>query len=294
MIKINNILVAVELDKESEGVIEYGITLGLILDANVRCLHVSRPEASRLIYDEEGILLDNYNDSLDDVVVDDIEDMVDDDLQKLRAMVVTVKNKLSIVEHTVIVNVRSDFAVAGIISEAEETAADLIIVGAHVDYRRQDMGISNLSRSIIDKSTKSVVVVPSTYGNRNLDHICMFINFEFGELTMIQDMIQVATNNGIHLSFIHILDIDEKVVAVEKKLKVYQRLFLQDEEHNLISFTMKTGNIDDIIDDLTNDMDVDLIGLKTQKKHWNLFGLQKAFDTSVLNHIKVPLYIWRR
>ena len=293
MIKINNILVAVELDKESEGVIEYGVTLGLILDANVRCLHVSRPEASELIYDEEGILLDNYNDTSDDVEVDDIDDMMDDDLQKLRAMVVTVMNKLSIEEHTVIANVRSDFAVSGIIAEAEETAADLIIVGAHVDYRKQDMGISNLSRSIIDKSSKSVVVVPSTYGNRNLDHVCMFINFEFGELTMIQDMIQVATNNGIHLSFIHILDTDEKVVAVEKKLKVYQRLFLHDEDHDLISFTMKTGNIDHIIDDLTNDMDVDLIGLKTQKKHWNLFGLQKAFDTSVLNHIKVPLYVWR-
>ena len=57
---------------------------------------------------------------------------------------------------------------------------------------------------------------------------------------------------------------------------------------------MKTGKIDHIIDDLTKDMDVDLIGLKPQKKHWNLFGLHEAFDSSVLNYIKVPLYVWKR
>ena len=293
MNKINNILVAVELDKASEAIIEYGITLGLMLDANVRCLHVSRPLSSRLIYDDSGELLDTYIDSVGSSIVEDIDDMIEDDLKQLRAMVITVLARMSIEDQIVMSNIRSDFAVSGILSEAEETATDLIVVGADVDYRKRDLGIGNLSRSIIDKSSKSVIVFPSTYGNRNLDHMCMLINFDFNELTMIQDMIEVSNRNEVHMSFIHILDEEEKVLDADKKLKVYRRLFLQDEDHGFISFNLKAGKIENIIDDLTNDMDVDFIGIKANKKHWNLFGLQQAFDGKVFNHIKVPLYVWK-
>lgn len=294
MNKINNILVAVELDKASEGVIEYGITLGLMLDANVRCLHVCRPVANRIIYDDQGILLDSVNDLSEESLVEDIDKMMDQDLEKLRAMVVTVLNKMSIEDLVVMSNIRSDFAISGILAEVEETATDLIIVGAHVDYRKQDMAVSNLSRTIIEKSKKSVIVVPSTYGNRNLDHMCVLVNFEFEELTMIQDMIEVSNNNAIHLSFIYILDDEEKIVDVDRKLKVYRRLFLQDEDHGYISFNMKAGAIEEIIDNLTMDMDVDFIGIKPQKKHWNLFGLLHTVEGGIFNHLKVPLYVWKK
>lgn len=294
MNNINNILIAVELDELSESVIEYGITLGLMLDANVRCLHVSRPLANKIIYDETGELNDDFSDMLDAPETYDLDEIIEQDLEKLRSMILNVLDRMKIDDLTVMPHVRSDFAVAGIIKEAEETAADLIVIGAHVDYIKKDRGVGNLSRSIIDKTEKSIVVVPSTYGNRNLDHMCMFVNFEFEELTMIQDMIEVAISNEVHLSFIHIVDKNERVVDIEKKIRVYQRLFLKDEDHSYVSFTMKTGAIENIIDDLTNDMDVDFIGLKTKKKHWNLFGLQQAYDSRVLNNIKVPLYIWRQ
>ncbi len=293
MNKINNILVAVELDKESLSVMEYGITLGLMLDANVRCLHVTRPMANRIVKDESGLLVDEYDSIEQEDLHVNLEKMMSDDLEKLRSMVLTVRSKMDLDDHPISANVRSDFAVPGILAESNEIGADLIVVGAHVDFKRKDLSISNLSKEIIDRSEKSVVVVPSTYGNRNLDHMCMFINFEFNELTMIQDMIEVAMNNDVHLSFVHIMDTEEMMTKIEENIMVYRRLFLNDEDHPYISFSLKSGKISDIIDDLTNDMDVDLIGLKSQKKHWDLFGLQKTFDSEVLNHIRVPLYIWR-
>ncbi len=293
MNKINNILVAVELDQESETVIEYGISLGLMLDANVRCLHVTRPMANRILMDESGLPIDKFDlTEITDIEID-LEEMMDDDLEKLRAMVLKVLNKMDLDDHPISANVRSDFAIPGILTESYETAADLIIVGAHVDFKRKDLSISNLSKELIERSSKSVIVVPSTYGNRNLDHMCMFVNFEFGELTMIQDMIEVAATNDIHLSFVHIMDEGETVAEVEKKIMVYRRLFLNDEDHPYISFRLKSGEISDIIDELTNDMEVDFIALKTKKKYWNLFGLQKSFDSKVMKHIRVPLYIWR-
>lgn len=290
MKKINKILIAVELDKESETVIEYGITLGLMLDATVRCLHVTRPVANRIVLDDDGISMDDFSDLTDN---EDIQDLLDSDEKQLRSMVHAVLEKMNLDEYTVMTNVRSDFAIPGILNEAQETSTDLIVVGAHVDFRRKDMSVSNLAKEVIDKYEKSIVVVPSTYGNRNLDHISMLVNFEFGELTMIQDMLDVAIKNNIHMSLVHLLDDEEKVIDVEKKMNVYKRLFSTHEHDKMISFELKAGQVSHMIDELTNDMQVDLICLRTKKKHWNLFGLQQSFDTKVMNHIKVPLYVWK-
>ena len=292
---IKNILIAVELDDAAAEVIEYGITLSLMLNANVRCLHVYRPEMYRLVYDDHGLLMDNFDDideDLDSNSLLDSDKLVEADKEQLVKIVETVKSRMSLEDKKVIVNVRSDFAVSGILSEAEEFDADLIILGGYVGYRMKNMTIGNLAKSIIDKAAQSVIVVPSSIGNRNLDHICMFINFEFEELSMIQDMMDVARNNDTRLSFVHILDKDERVVAADEKLKVYKRLFLNNNSDNLTSFILKSGKFDNIISELTDEMDVDLIGLKAKKKHWNLFGFQKSFDNKVLNRINVPLYIW--
>ena len=144
MNNINNILIAVELDELSESVIEYGITLGLMLDANVRCLHVSRPLANKIIYDETGELNDDFSDVLDAPETYDLDEIIEQDLEKLRSMILNVLDRMKIDDLTVMPHVRSDFAVAGIIKEAEETAADLIVIGAHVDYIKKDRGVGKL------------------------------------------------------------------------------------------------------------------------------------------------------
>lgn len=290
MKKINKILIAVELDKESETVIEYGITLGLMLDATVRCLHVTRPVDNRILRDDDGISIDEFDDLTDN---EDIQELLDNDEEQLRSIVQTVLDKMNLDENTVMSTVRSDFAVPGILNEAQETSADLIVVGAHVDFRRKDMSVSNLAKDVIDKYEKSIVVVPSTYGNRNLDHMSMLVNFEFGELTMIQDIVEVAVKNNVHVSLVHLLSDDERVVDAEKKMNVYKRLFSNHAQGEVLSFELKAGKISDMVDELTNDMEVDLICLRTEKKHWNLFGLNHSFDTKVMNHIKVPLFVWK-
>lgn len=293
MNRINNILIAVELDQASESVIEYGVTLGLMLDAHVRCLHVFRPLTNRIVVDEDAVLDADRSDIDEDEKSDDIEELVGRDLQTLRTKVLSVLNKMEIPDYPVIANVIADFAVTGILQEARDTAADLIVVGAHVDFRRKDLSISNLAKEVIQRADKSVVVVPSTYGNRNLDHICMFVNFEFEELTLIQDMIEVALNANLYLTFVHVVAMDERVVDAEDKINVYRRLFINDEDNSHISFAIKAGSINDIIDELTSDLEVDLIGLRTKQRHWNLFGLQQSFGTKIMNYIRVPLYVWK-
>lgn len=292
MEKIKNILIAVELDKESEVILEYGITLGIMLDAAVECLHISRPLSSRILYDNEGIPVELYGEYiLDDT--DSVDKMVDDDLAKLKIMVSNVLGRMKVNDHPLTINVIPDFAASGILTQANKINADLIIVGAHVDYRKKDNAVSNLSKKIIDESTQSVIVVPTWYGTRNLDHICMFINFEFGELEMIKDLIDVVRWNGLHLTFVHMLDDHERVIEADSKLDVYRRIFLDFEEDPLIKFKLVSGELSDVIDDLSDDMDVDLIGLKLKKKAWKLFNMENSIEDKIMDHIKVPLYVWK-
>ncbi|MDF1698889.1 MAG: universal stress protein [Saprospiraceae bacterium] len=289
---IKNILIAVELDNNSEVILEYGITLGVMLDATVKCLHVVRPISNRIPYDADDLPVENYSEFLTEHT-DSVDDMVEEGISKLRDMVTKVKKKMEVIEHPISVNVIPDFAVTGILKEAKNSNSDVIILGSHVDYRKKDNAISNLSRKIIDESEQSVIVVPNTYGNRNLDHICVFVNFEFGELDMIQDMIDVVRWNGLHLTFIHVLEEKESSIDVEKKLDTYRRLFLGFDEDPLISFRYVEGELNDIIDDLSNDLEVDLIGLRVKKKAWRIFNLENTFEKKIMNHIRVPLYIWK-
>lgn len=292
MEQIKNILIAVELNKDSEVVLEYGITLGIMLDANVKCLHVVRPISNRIPYEADDVPVENYSEYLLDDV-DSVDKMVEEARDSLRIMVSSVLKKMEIANHPIGLHVVPDFAVSGILTEAKASNSDIIILGSHVDYRKKDNAISNLAKKIIDDSEQSVIVVPDSYGNRNLDHICMFVNFEFGELDMIQDMIDVVRWNGLHLSFIHILEEDESVIEVEEKLDTYRRIFLAFDEDPLVSFRYVEGELNDIIDDLSNDLEIDLIGLKTRKKAWNIFNLDTTFEKKVMNHIRVPLYIWK-
>lgn len=292
MEQIKNILIAVELDNESEAVLEYGITLGIMLDATVKCLHVSRPLSNRIPYDNEDIAVENYGEYiLDDTEV--IDEMVEEDLAKLQNLVSNVLQKMEIKDHPISVTAIPDFAIPGILDQATKSNVDLIVVGSHVDYRKKDRAISNLAKKIIEDATQSVIVVPSTYGNRNLDHICMFVNFEFGELDMIKDMIDVVRWNGLHLTFIHVLEEKESSIDAEKKLDTYRRIFLGFDEDPLISFKYVEGELHDIIDDLSNDLEVDLMGLKVKKKAWKVFNLEDTFENKIMNHIRVPLYIWK-
>lgn len=296
MKNIKKILIAVEFDDDSNTVIEYGITLGIMLDASVRVIHISRPIANRIIYDLDGELIDEFKDvdsEIDDLDEDAMEVMEENDLQTLKTIVGKVLHDMDLDHHPISIGVSADFAVTGIINEAEKINADLIIVGGHVDFRHKDRSISNLSKEIINRTTRSVLVVPSSYGNRNLDHICMFVNFEFGELTMIKDMIEMAIETNVNLSFVHILDKDEKLVEINQKLEVYNRLFLNLENNHLVSFKVMNGNITDVINKLVLNLDVDLFGINTKKKHWSLFGFQKSFNNQVMKQFKVPIYIWR-
>lgn len=292
MNNISNILIAVELDKKSEVLIEYGITLSLMMDAHVRCLYISRPIGYSLNLDDEGNLLDEYSDITKELTPEEIQDMEIRELRELDDMVQSVLNKMEIPEYKVKTLLRSAHVVDGILGEARGSDTELIVIGANVGFRKNDMSIFNLSREIVEKTDKAVIVVPSIYGSRNLDHLCMSVNFEFEELIVIKRMIEFSITNQLKFTFIYVIESEERVVEIEKKIKAYKRIFLENVNEEMVSFTMMAGSTNDVIDELTKSMDVDLICVKTKKKHWNFLGLQRTFEYQVMNHIKVPLYIW--
>jgi nucleotide-binding universal stress UspA family protein len=293
MDNINEILIAVELDNESEVIIEYGITLALMLNANVKCLHVSRPLSNRTTYKQEGFSSPEVNDTFEEIDLDSIDEILEEDTDILYAMVNNVKQRLDLDDFHIPIKVRADFAVPGILNEAEDIKTDLIIVGAHVDFKKRNHGITNLSKELIERSNKSVIVVPTSYGNRNLDHIGVFINFEINELSIIQDMIDVANNCDVQVSFIHILEKGESRTEAERNIEIYNKLFLHIGDSALIEFNILEGEITEALKMLNEKIKVDLIVLKLRKKNWNFLGLKNSIDHKIMSEITIPLFVWK-
>jgi|GEM_PF-6668434 len=291
MKNIEEILIAVELDNESEEIIEYGITLGLMLNANVRCVHVARPLANRMTLDDDI----NSVDSPDYPQENDLsafEELMKNDDIVLNEKICNVLERLDLDDHLIPFNVRADFAIPGILNEATEHNSDLILVGAHVDFKKKNHGITNLSKDLIERSDVPVIVVPSSYTNGDFDHICVFINFEFDELSLIKEMCDLSSTCDVQVSFVHVLNKDEKKSVVEAKIDVYNNIFAQLEGSAQIEFKVIEGDVPEVLEMLNDTMKVDLIVLKSMNIHWKYFGLQNSFGDKIMDEIKIPLLVW--
>ena len=185
MKNIKQILVASELDSEAIEVMEYAVTLGMLLDAQIHCIHVSNFSLAPLL----------EPDSVSDIDLAEGESEVQriirmqlvESKEALKNIVRDVASKLKLEQLDVDLSAVTGPIVPSILQCADEIDADLIITGAHIDLKSDGI-LDNLAYDIIEKGERSVLVVPSTYVNRNLDEVALFINFEVEEISLLMDL----------------------------------------------------------------------------------------------------------
>ena len=285
---IKKILVAIDLDDESMEVLEYGMTLGLILNAKVKCIHVSRPRPVDIIEDKNS-MDQSLNDDLG--LPFNIEDLLEEDLVALRHLIDNVKVRIGAKNFPIESGVVSGFPVSGILTEAESWNASLIIAGMHKNPFEQ--GKSSIVSSLVDQAKVSVIIVPSSYINRNLDKISVFVNFQFDELTLILDILEFVKLNELELIATHIIDDNTDLLLTKSRLTSYHRLFKKEIKSGIISFQIRTKVISEVLPSLSDEDGVDLVIMRSQKRHWKLFNFYAKESDQALKSIKVPLMVWK-
>jgi nucleotide-binding universal stress UspA family protein len=288
MKNIKKILIAVDLDDLSLEVLEYGVTLSILLNAKVKCIHVSNPYSTTLIKeanDIEGSFIPGQD------KFTNIEDVLQQDLNSLQHLIDIVKDRLGLENHPIETEVISGFTVPEILAESNSWHASVIIVGMHKNPFKP--GKSSIVSELIDQTKTSIIIVPSTYVNRNLDKLSVFINFQFDELNLILDVVEWVRQNNLEIIFTHIIDQEKDLLVIKNRLSTYHRLFKNEIKSGSVSFQVKTKHMSEVLTSLSNDDGVDLNILRSQKRHWSLFLLKAIESDTALKYIKVPLMIWK-
>lgn len=282
---LKKILIVADLDDSSLHVLEYGMTLGLMFGAQLKCVYVRVPNSIMTVgqdesypYSIEGIGLPTRN-----------EETRLYDLDTLQSLVSVINKRLDYNDINVESEVIIGHTIETILLESNTWEADLIVLGMFTDQKRSNQ--APVPQEIITKTKTNVIIIPTTYCNRNLDKIGIFINFQFEEISMILNMINIARENKLELELIYSMEKKEQIQEVKKKLNIYHQLFDKDIRNGMIGFKLSLLDIRDIIFETTKDDRIDLFVTPSIKRTWPLFIPGREYE--MLNYIEVPMLVWK-
>ncbi len=114
----------------------------------------------------------------------------------------------------------SDYVVDAIITEAEATEVDLIVIGTTGASGLKELFFGSVASKVMEQAPCPVFVVPETATYRGIQKIGLTLEYKSGELELIERSLAFARLLGAHLHCLHvdIFDPDKvKVRLVEYK-----------------------------------------------------------------------------
>jgi len=283
---IRKILIFTGLEDSSPDVIEYGLTLGLMLGASIKCIYI-KPE----FVVEEPLITESITQEAGTTYKKTILDERSrlQDLDTLQCLVSVIKESFADIGMQIETEVKCGEAVDIIMKEGAEWNADLLVIGMFTNMQPSQNSIVPLD--IIRLSKAHVIVFPSSYGNRSLDKVGVLIQFQFEEIVMVLDMINMAKENMLEIIFIHPFIDVEDALEVNRKLKLYYKLFEEDIKSGFISFKLSAKDYSPIISDFPEKDGVDLFVTRLNET-WKTNNTSSEFY-ELLHDIKVPTLFWK-
>ncbi|HEY5672834.1 MAG TPA: universal stress protein [Malonomonas sp.] len=157
-LEIKNILVAKELTKESAQVIRYALELGCKFHAQVHVLHVM-PTVDPAVLNY--VALSMGADKLAKLNAENESALAKQTREQLHAMIL---EEAELMEEELIhppkVEVHHGEPAPMILSVADRVDADMIVLGSHNKGKLHYAFLGSVSRKILDKSHRTVVMVP--------------------------------------------------------------------------------------------------------------------------------------
>ena len=290
MHNIKRVLIAIELDKEALEIIEYGITLALIMGSEVKVLHVTRPHLNDIDTSGENWILEEKG--LAAIPIISHEEKLIQDTESLEFMVDEVRKKMNIDDLKLEYQVTSGMALPVILDAVHEVDDSLLIVGMQSSHAN-DFLFGSVALELIDRTDTPIVLVPYTYVNRTLDKIALAINFEFSEFDLILHAIKWSKSANLGLTLFHIEDDTKDQSTTSSKIDSYMELLAPHVKEIDFSIESRVGKITQIVEQLSSNDGADLIVMREKKRHWNLLPRAYESSTSIARKIRVPLLLWK-
>ena len=282
---IKHILVASELNKESYEALTYGITLGLMFDANVSCIHVVKPSPIDIIKETFQIGSAKYGEAL--------KNAKEESQNLLGHIIDVIAQDLGIGEVEVDLKIVSGQLNDSILEYAAKTKSDLVVIGTESGSRFLQTPHTNLALNLIDIGNTNVLMIPSDFRMERIEQIGAFINFEVDEIPFIYKLVQLAkkTENGVKC--IKVVENRSEAILAENLLKSFERLFSGEVGSHQVKFEVVIGALPLIVNSVKEVHNIDLMVIKAHKRHWDMFSSSASFSDRIIKNIKCPLLVWK-
>jgi nucleotide-binding universal stress UspA family protein len=283
---IRKILIVTGLEDSSPDVIEYGLTLGLMLGASIKCIYFRHEAICEEVLIDESLEqkagTDNGKTTID-------ERSIMQDLDTLQCLVGVIQESFADIGMQIETEVKCGAATNNILKEINEWGADLVIMGMFTNMENIQNAI--VPKDIILLSQAHVMIFPSSRGNLTLEKVGVFIQFQFEEIVMVLDMINIAKENNLDIIFLHQFGDVNGALEVNRKLKLYQKLFEEDIKSGFISFKLSVQDCAQTITELPENDGVDLFVTRLTESQKTSNVSSHFFE--LLQDIKVPTLIWK-
>ena len=282
---INNILVASELNKESYEALAYGITLGLMYDAKVSCIHVVKPSPIDIIKETLHIGSAKYGEAL--------KQAKEESQNLLGHIIDVIAKELGVGEVDVDLKIVNGKLSQCIMDHAEKIVADIVIIGTEPGSRFSKTAHTNLAIDMIESEKANVLLIPSGFKMERIEQLGAFVNFEVEEVDFIHKMIKHAkkTENGVKL--IHVIEPGESIEKAKELLRSFERLFAKEMRQDDVKFLLELGTLPQVVNELKTNYGIDLMVIRAYKRHWDMYTSSSSFSDKVIKNIKSPLMIWK-
>jgi len=283
---INNILIVSELNKESYETLAYGITLGLLCNAKVSCIHVVSPSPIDIIKEQFISGTKGYNEALRKAK------MQSEGL--LSHIIDIIASELGIGEIDVDLKIVSGQLSKSIMSEAESSKADIVIIGSDAGSRFSRTPHTNLAINMIKLEKANVLLVPKGFRMERIEQIGAFINFEMDDLRFIHRLIKLAKSTEEEVKLIYVTQKGELTEQVHQLKHNFQRILKSELSENKISVNLETDNLPNVVNGLKTKHNIDLMVIRAYKRHWDIYNSSTSFADSVIKNIKCPLLVLKQ
>ena len=282
---INNILVVSELNRESYEALAYGITLGLMYNAKVSCIHVVNPSPIDIIKETFQIGSAKYGSALK---------VAKEESQSILSHIIDViAAELGVGEVDVDLKIVTGNLSLSIMSHAEDIEADMVIIGTEVGSRFAKTPHTNLALNMIKLEKANVLLVPSGFKLERIEQLGAFVNFEVEEIDFIQKMIKHARNTENGVKLIHVVDKDNNMDKATELKKSFERLLYKEKNLNLVEFIIEKGSVKNMVNTLKTIHNIDLMVIRAYNRHWGMYSSSSEFSDEVIRNIKSPLMVWK-
>lgn len=181
-----------------------------------------------------------------------------------------------------------------ILQEEQNNQYDLIVLGTTTSNRFSDTLFGSVSLKILAQSITPLFLVPPMAVYRPINKIVYATNFETGDVSAIQHLMEWVEvfHAKLHLLHVHQNTLGSKQAT--ERMESLKRTFQESDEGGTISSQLIEGRIVKSIEEYLEQTDSGMIALTTHKRGF----FAQLFDSSVTNRIAteamVPVLIYKQ